>query len=159
MARKPDIEYINKFYVYGSEAKIIEFKTDKRTPKTSLPKPIQEKKRSIQVDPVALFGLVVAVVMFFVMAAGLMDYRNTVLEKQAVETYVSELRNENIMLKHTYRNSYNADTVRETALALGMIPAEEAETVAIRRVIPEQEREFTWWENFKWQMAQLFANA
>lgn len=159
MARKPDIEYINNFYVHGSEAKIIEFKTDKRTPKTTLPKPIQEKKLSVQVDPVALFGLIVAVVMFFVMVAGVADYRATVLEHQAMENYVTELRNDNILLKHTYRNSYNADTVRETALALGMIPVSEAETVVIRSVIPEQEPEWTWWENFKWQMSMLFANA
>ena len=59
----------------------------------------------------------------------------------------------------SYRNSYNADTVRETALALGMIPVSEAETVMIRSVIPEQEPEWTWWENFKWQMSMLFANA
>ena len=159
MARKPDIEYINKFYVHGSEAKVIEFKTDKRTPRTTLPKPIQEKKLSILVDPVALFGLVVALTMLVVMAVGLVDYRAACLEKQATESYVTELRNDNIMLKHTYRNSYDPEVVRETALALGMIPAAEAETIAIRTVIPQQEPEWTWWENFKWQLSQLFANA
>jgi len=159
MARKPDIEYINKFYVHGSEAKVIEFAPDKRTPRTTLPKPIAEKKLSILVDPVAVFGLVVAVTMLIVMAAGLVDYRNTCLEKQAMESYVTELRNDNTMLKHTYRGSYDPAAVRETALALGMIPAAEAETIAIRTVIPEQEPEWTWWENFKWQLSQLFANA
>ena len=159
VARKPDIEYVNKFYVHGSAAKVIEFAPDKRTPKTTLPKPIQEKKLSVKVDPVALFGLVVAVVMLAVMAAGLVDYRATCLEKQAMESYVTELRNDNMMLKYNYRNSYDPDAVRETALALGMIPAAEAETVVIRTAVPQQEPEWTWWENFKWQLSQLFANA
>jgi len=159
MARKPDIEYINKFYVYGSEAKIIEFKTDKRTPKTTLPKPIAEKKLTVLVDPVALFGLVVAVVMLIVMAVGLVDYRSACLEKQAMESYVSQIQDDNIMLKFNYRNSYDLDTVRETALALGMVPASEATTITIYPRIPEPEATFTWWENFKWQLSQLFANA
>ena len=159
MARKPDIEYINKFYVHGSEAKVIEFKTSQRTPKTTLPKPIQEKKLSVKVDPVALLGLVVAVTMLIVMAVGLVDYRAACQEKQAMESYVTELRNDNILLRHTYRNSYDPDVVRETALALGMVPAAEVQTVAIRSFIPEQVPEWTWWENFKWQMSMLFANA
>jgi hypothetical protein len=159
MARKPDIEYINKFYVHGSEAKVMEFKTSQTTPKTTLPKPIQEKKLSIMVDPVALLGLVVAVTMLIVMAVGLVDYRAACLENQAMESYVSELRNDNILLRHTYRNSFDADTVRETALALGMIPASEARTVTVRSVVPVQEPQWTWWENLKWQMRMLFANA
>ena len=63
MVRKPDIEYIDKYYVQGSEAKVIAFAPNKRTPKTTLPKSFSEKKTSIEVDPVALCGLVVAVVM------------------------------------------------------------------------------------------------
>ena len=63
MVRKPDIEYVNKYYSYGSEAKVIEFKTTEKKAKTTLPKPLQEKKLNIMVDPVALFGLAVAVLM------------------------------------------------------------------------------------------------
>lgn len=159
MVRKPDIEYVNKYYVYGSEAKIIEFKTSGKHPKTTLPKPIQEKKLTILVDPVALFGLVVAVFMMVVMVIGLGDFKNACLEKQAMERYVTQLQDENIMLKHTYRNSYDLHKVEETALALGMVHASEVTTTKIVSEIPLPEAENTWWDDFLWQLSILFANA
>ena len=159
MVRKPDIEYINQYYVHGSEAKIIEFKPARRTPKTTLPKPLQEKKLTILVDPVALCGLVVAVFLLIVMAVGLADYRAVCMEHQAMEEYLTELRDENILAKHNYRKSYDLDKVRETALALGMVPASEVKTTTIDAEIPEPEAENTWWEDLKWQLSMLFANA
>ena len=159
MVRKPDIEYVNKYYVHGSEAKIIEFKPSAPTPKTSLPKPLKEKKLTILVDPVALFGLVVAVIMMVVMAVGLVDYRAACMEHAAMESYVTELRDENLLAKHNYRKSYDLDKVRETALALGMVPASEIQTFRIHSEIPEPQQENTWWDDLKWQLSMLFANA
>ena len=159
MVRKPDIEYVNKYYVHGSEAKIIEFKSSDRTPKTSLPKPLKEKKLTILVDPVALFGLVVAVTMLIVMAVGLVDYKSACLENQAMKEYVTELRDENLLAKYNYRKSYDLDKVRETALALGMVPASEVQTIRIHSEVPVPEAENTWWDDLKWQLSMLFANA
>ena len=159
MVRKPDIQYVNNFYVHGSEAKIIEFKTSQKQPKTTLPKPLQEKKLSILVDPVALFGLVVAVFMTVVMVIGLGDFKNACVEKQEMERYVSQLQNDNILLKHNYRNSYDLHKVEETALALGMVHASEVATTKIVYEIPEQEAENSWWDDLVWQMSLLFANA
>ena len=159
MVRKPDIEYVNQYYVHGSEAKIIEFKPSRRTPKTTLPKPLQEKKLTVLVDPVALCGLVVAVVMLIVMAVGLADYKEVCLEHEAMESYVTQLRDENLLAKHNYRKSYDLDKVRETALALGMVPASEVKTTVVTVTIPEPEAEDTWWDDFKWQLSMLFANA
>ena len=159
MVRKPDIEYVNKYYSYGSEAKVIEFKTTEKKAKTQLPKPLQEKKLNILVDPVALFGLTVAVLMLIVMVFGLVDYRNTCLEHQAMEGYLSQLQDDNILLKHTYRNSYDLDVVRETALALGMVPADQVKTTVIYSQVPEAVAENTWWDDFVWGLSQLFANA
>ena len=47
--------------------------------------------------------------------------------------------------------------IYEKAIALGMIPMEEAEVVAISPVIPEAEPEAPWWENISWFMKGLFA--
>ena len=159
MVRKPDIEYVNKYYVHGSEAKIIEFKTTEKQPKTTLPKPLREKKLSILVDPVALFGLMVAVFMMVVMVIGLGDFRNACLEKQEMERYVYQLQNDNILLKHNYRNSYDLHKVEETALALGMVHASEVTTTKIVYEPVPEEAENTWWDDFLWQISMLFANA
>ena len=157
MIRNPNIEYIDKFYVHGSEAKIIEFAPNKPKAKTSLPKPLQEKKTCIEVDPLALCGIVVAVVMILVLAAGLIDFRAAVVENNAVAEYVEELRNEHIMLEYQYRTSYDAAVVEETALALGMIPAEKAPVIAITVNIPQQTQKYTAWSDFLWSLSCLFS--
>ena len=159
MARKPDIEYINKYYVHGSEAKIIAFRTTEKKAETTLPKPLQEKKMCIVVDPVALCGLLVAMFMLVVMAVGLGDYKNACMEHQAMEDYLIQLQDENLLLKHNYRNSYDIHKVKETALALGMVPASEVAVSKIEVKIPEPKEEFTWWGNLKWSLGLLFADA
>ena len=159
MARKPDIEYVNKYFSYGSEAKVIEFQTAGKKAKTTLPKPLQEEKRSLEVDTVALFGLIVAAFMFVVLSFGLVDFYDTCMEHQAMESYLSQLQDDNILLKHNYRKSYDLDVVRETALALGMVPMDQVKTTVIYSQVPEVVNENTWWNDFVWGLSQLFANA
>ena len=66
MAQKPykyQIEYIQKFYSYGSEAKVIEFKpVYKEEPKPVPPKHEKEPVTKLCIDPLAFCGLMVAVV-------------------------------------------------------------------------------------------------
>ena len=156
MVRKPDIEYIDKFYVHGTEAKIIEFAPNKTKAKTSLPKPLQEKKTCIVIDPLALCGIVVAVVMILVMAVGLLDFKAAVDQNAAVSQRLENLRNEHIMLEYQYRTSYDATHVEETVVALGMIPAEKAPVVALEVNVPEQKPEYTAWGDFLWSLSCLF---
>ena len=66
MVRNPNIEHVNKFYVHGSEAQVIEFAPNKTKAKTNLLKPVREKKVTIEVDPLALCGILVAAVMLLV---------------------------------------------------------------------------------------------
>ena len=157
MVRKPDIEYIDKFYVQGSEAKVIEFAPNKRVPKTTLPKSFSEKKTTILVDPVALCGLVVAVVMLIVMVAGMVDFKAACTENQAMASYVQELRDQNVMKQYTYHSGYDAVQVEETARVLGMVSASEVPVLAITVNVPEQKEPYTPWGDFLWGLSCLFA--
>jgi hypothetical protein len=66
MAYKPEIQYIEQFFIPGSEAPQLQ---PKRGGKSAWrPQTQQEKKIKIMIDPVALFGLVVAVTMLVLMA-------------------------------------------------------------------------------------------
>ena len=156
MVRNPNIEYINKFYVHGSEAQVIEFAPNKTKAKTTLPKPVREKKTTIEVDPLALCGIVVAMVMLVVMAVGLVDFKAAVEENRAVAERLDEIRNENITLEYQYRNSYDAAEVEETVKALGMIPAEQAPVVALTVTVPVETKEYTVWGDFLWSLSCLF---
>ena len=70
MAQKPykhNIEYIQKFYSYGSEAKVIEFKpVYQEEQKPVVPKQEREPVTTIFIDPIAFCGIMVAIVMVLV---------------------------------------------------------------------------------------------
>ena len=52
-ARKPDIQYVTQFYVYGSEARVLELKPERRKSRTILPKaaPNSNKEILVKLDP------------------------------------------------------------------------------------------------------------
>lgn len=160
MARKPykpDIEYIQKYYSYGSEAKVIEFKPVYKKPKTQLPKPQKEQKTTVYIDPVAFCGLMVAIVMLLVMVAGLIRFDMACQDYQEMQAYLMELRNENVSLNHTYHTGYDLEEVETTARALGMVPASEVTTYTVKVSVPEPELEPTLWDDIVWFFTGLFA--
>ena len=157
MAQKPDIQYVTQFYSYGSEAKVLELKPVRKKQKTALPKAAPQQKILIQVDPVAWVGIAVALVMVVLLTVSVQSYLNACAEYELMTEHVITLQNTNLTDTQKYKESYNLDEVREKALALGMIPIEEAEVIIITPVIPEPEAEPGVWENISWFMKGLFA--
>ncbi len=156
MAMQPDIQYVS-FYMDGTAAK----KLDRQAaPKAAAPKPKKRKLkcRVIKVDPVALLGIVLAAVMLISMAAGVAEYQSC-MEKQAqMHAYIGQLQQENAQLQQAYNEGYDLEQVRNIASAIGMVPAEEAEHIAIEVRIPQQpERELSFWEEATIFLAGLFA--
>lgn len=157
MVHKPDIQYIQQFYVYGSEAKVVELKPVPKKPKTKLPKPKVEKVTNIYIDPLAVCGLVVAAVMLVVMIIGLFQFRSVCREQKQLENYMTTLEETSEELETFYHSQYNLDEIRERALAIGMVPIEENPPIPITVTIPEPEPEPTAWDNFVWFISGLFA--
>ncbi len=157
MVQKPDIQYVTQFYSYGSEAKVLELKPAVKKKKFTLPKALPDMKIRIAVDPVAWAGILIAVVMVVLMAVSVQSYLDVCAEYEAMSDYVIELQNFNVEKQLEYATMYDLEDVKEKALALGMIPMEEAEIITISPVIPEPQPEETWWENISWFMKGLFA--
>lgn len=157
MVQKPDIQYVTQFYSFGSEAKVLELKPVKKKQKSVLPVAKPEQKIRIGVDPVAMAGILIAVVMVLVMALSVRGYLETCDEYRTMTRRVITLQNINVEKQQAYKEMYDLDDIREKALALGMVPMEEAEVITISPVIPEEEPEPTWWENISWFMKGLFA--
>lgn len=157
MARKPDIQYVHQFYVYGSEAPALELKSTKRKRKTTLPKAVPEQKIEVRVDPVALCGMVVAVTMLILMAVGVHQYLAVCKSYEVMTDYVIDLQNENVELKQTYEAGYDLDDIAAKATALGMIPADQAQVITFDGTLPEPEPETPFWEEIIWFFQGLFA--
>ena len=161
MAQKPykhNIEYIQKFYSYGSEAKIVEFKpVYQEEKKPAVPKQEKEPVTTICIDPIAFCGIMVAIVMLVVMIAGVIQFNVICQDHAIMESYVRELREENVLLTQQYTSGYDVEDIGITARALGMIPIEEAQTIEIQVQVPVREPEPNFIDNIVWFLSGLFA--
>lgn len=157
MVKKPDIQYIDRFYVHGSEARVLELKPKRRIIKTVLPLSVPDNTIKIAIDPVAVCGIVVALALLVMLVIGSVQYVQVYNRYQAMMDHVVSVQNENVELRETYRNQINLEEIREKALAMGMIPIEEAQTITIRAELPQREPEMTVWEEFVWLCKGLFA--
>lgn len=154
MARKPDIQYI-RFYTDGSAARQIAPISSVK--KAELPRPRKQKRRIIHVDPVASLSIVVAVCMLVLMTVGIFEFRAAQREALAMEQYVQQLTLENEALTDTFEAGFDLAEVERTALALGMIPKEQAEHVTIQLSGVQVEEEVSLWERISMFLAGLFA--
>ena len=74
MEHKPDIQYVHQFYIYGSEAPANELEQPQKKKKFSLPRVVPDRKIRLSIDPMAVCGIAVAIVMVILMAVGVSQY-------------------------------------------------------------------------------------
>ena len=157
MNQKPKIQYVGQFYVHGSEARQLELQARKKQAKSKLPMERLRKVEVVYLDPVAIFGITVALVMLAVMVLGVLQIRDDWQDYRTMSGYVSRLNSENAKLKEEYRSQYDLEDVRLKAEALGMVPRSELEVRTVFVTIPEPEPEMTWLEELQWFVEGLFA--
>jgi len=157
MNQKPKIQYIGQFYVHGSEARQLQLQEEKRQAKTKLPLARIQKIEKVYVDPVALVGIAVAVVMLVTMVLGAIQIKRDWDQYERVSTYVSELKRENARMSHVYRSSYDLEDIKTKALAMGLVPKSELQTATVVVTMPEPEAEPTRMEEIKFFLEGLFA--
>lgn len=143
MNQKPKIQYVGQFYVYGSEARALE--QEKKQAKTRLPISKLEAIEKVYIDPVALVGIAVAVVMLVVMVLGAVQLHNDWMAYQQMDDYVTSLRAENAALTLNYRSGYDLADIEMKALAMGLVPMGEVESRSVAVTVPQvQETVLTW---------------
>lgn len=155
MANKPEIQYVEQFFIPGSEAP--QLQPQRGGQPARKPRVQQEKKIRILVDPVAMLGLVVAVTMLVLMAVGVYQYNAASQRNEAVNDYLLQLKDTNITREYQYRTKLDLNKIAEQAKALGMIPASEAQTITVHVEVPQPEPENTWWDDLVWFLEGLFA--
>ena len=156
MAQKHDILYVN-FYTDGSAARKMAPAFPAAQPRKNAN--IKRKKKTVLfLDPVAVGSLIVAAVLLISMAVGLTQLQNAQAEAVAMENYLNELNAENERLSQEFETQVDLETVEKTALAMGMVPKEQATTVNIQ--VPEihiEEPQKTFWDEMYAILANLFA--
>ena len=157
MNQKPKIQYVGQFYVHGSEARQLQLQEEKRQAKTKLPLARIQKIEKVYVDPVALAGIAVAVVMLVTMVLGAIQLKRDWDQYEQMSSYVSELKKENARKNHAYRLSYDLADIESKALAMGLVPRSELETVTVSVTVPEKVPQMTRMEEIRFFLEGLFA--
>lgn len=99
----------------------------------------------LRMDPMGIFGLAVAAVMICLMlVAGVRSYEASQVNA-AARQQVYELLQEQSELRAVYEEGFDPDEIRQEALAMGMIPMEEARTVPIPAPAVHEELTFGKW--------------
>ena len=157
MSQKPKIQYVGQFYIHGSEARQLELQEKKKQAKSKLPLERLRKIEVVYLDPVAIFGIVTALVMLTVMILGVLQIRDDWKEYRVMSNYVSRLNSENAELQADYRSQYDLEDIRIKAQALGMVPKSDLEVRTVYVTIPQPEPEMTWLEELQWFLSGLCA--
>ena len=156
MSQKPKIQYVGQFYIHGSEARQLELQ-EKKKAKSKLPLERLRKMEVIYLDPVAIFGIVTALVMLTVMILGVLQIRDDWQEYRVMSNYVSRLNSENAQMQADYRSQYDLEDIRVKAQAMGMVPKSELEVRTVYVTIPQPAPERKMLEEVQWFLSGLFA--
>ena len=154
MAAKPEIQYIERFYVYGSEVaaqkELEEQAEEKKHKKANL------QIHKIYIDLTALLWTAAAIVLMASMIFSASRLVQMTEQRDLMQHYVSELQANNAALRHNYRISYDLEQIREQANEIGLVPEDQVETRFIRVTLPEHKHKWTMIENIQWFFQGLF---
>lgn len=157
MAQKAEIQYVDRFYVYGSEVpKPAPQRKSAASKKEKEPQSHEEKLQKVYIDPVALCCVVAAAVMLCVLVSGAFRLRSVRAEYDASRAYLSQMKRDHASKEHQYRISYDLEEIRKQAEKMGMINASNAErfTVFLDPDVPVEEQ-----SDIQWFFSTLFSGA
>ena len=157
MAQKPKIQYIGQFYIHGSEACALELEEQRQQAKARRPLARLQQVELIYVDPIAIAGILVAVIMLATMLTGALALQDDWEVYEQMATYVSYLKKENARLDAEYRAGYDIDDIQSKALALGLVPSSELQKRTVFLTPPEKEPEISRIEQIKTYFEDMFA--
>ena len=158
MALRTDIQYISVPYVDGSVARQAEPRRTKKATAAPAPKSRRAKRKAIYVDPLAIGGVAIVMVMLFMMLVGFVQFNICQEQSRQMQDYLTSLQLENVQLQQDYDSNIDLDYVQDVAEAIGMVPAQDAQQVQISVQPPQEETtEMTLWESIATFLAGLFA--
>ena len=160
MARNADIQYIRHDYTRKAHPQKQPTKKRKfQNPFFRLRMLQDGENLIIKVEALPLLTILAAIGLSALMVVNLFHFSQAHQEKVALQEYIYDLRNEQVRLEKIYYEGFDLDEIRVQALALGMIPAEEAEVLPISGEVPEPSVDPTLRERIEEIFRELFAKA
>ena len=156
MAQQPQIQYV-RYYADGSAAR----KAEVVAPFKTLRLPKLKKKRSqvtvYYIDPVAILGILVSVMMLALLVVGLVQLTTANQEAKQLEQYVHTLEQQNARLQGDFDQALKLEDVQRTADALGLVPMEQVTHITMQVPVTEDSEAPDAWDRFVTFLTALFA--
>ena len=153
MAHKAEIQYVSQFCDYGSKEESAKLPEKKKPYVPRRPR----KVHSVSLDPVALLGIVSAVVLCAALIFGGLHLNAMWKQHVALKDYLAQLKVENAELQHNFSVSFNLDDIKTMADSIGLVPESDVETRYVRITPPEPEPEEGFLDDLRWFFKGLFA--
>ncbi len=131
---KTQSRYI-QFYTAGSTAQ--ELVPVLRPQATPVNRPRRSRKPVLYIDPVAILGMVTAVVLTICLLIAFNQFKQAKAEYEYVHSYNCTLQQEHKDLQKTYAASYDKEDVRLEAVLMGYVPSSQVQHVTIKAEMPE----------------------
>lgn len=128
MASKAEVQYI-RYYTMGSAARELAPQSPQYTKVTRRAR--KQKKAVVYIDPIAVLGVATAVIMMVVLLLGFIHLNQVQAQAAQMENYVQLLTVENANMTERYESGYNMADVEQTAISLGMVPADQVTHVQL----------------------------
>ena len=161
MARKADIQYVHHYYTAGTAAKKVAVKAERKKKPLPLFEPLMmaepDQKIVVKIDPLSVAATLVAAVLVVMMVVSLFQYSAAYQRNVELQKYVYTLSDENVRLEQEYKSGFDLTEIEAQALALGMIPISEAQTIQVDASVPARRAEPTRWERLQLFMSELLA--
>lgn len=154
MARGPEVQYI-RYYTDGSAARQLEPALPKK--RRPLPKTKKQYRHTLYIQPMAIAGLLLSAVLLVMMAVGYTELRHAQRQEEAMEKYVQQLKSQNAIDRAEYEETLDIEEIERSALALGMIPQEQAQQMVITVEMPQQQETPGFWQQTITFLESLFA--
>ena len=154
MARHPSVEYI-RFRTDGNAARKIEVAAPIET--IRLPRVKKQKQPRRRPDVLSLTAIVMTAIMAVCMLVGLQQLRAAQQETLAMQQKVEALQAENDALWTYYDENLDMDQIERTAMALGMIPKDQATCVTVQVAAEVVEEQPDVWDRVTMFLTGLFA--
>lgn len=156
MAVRTDIQYV-QYRVEGTAAKKLQNESAR-----GQNAPVRTRRRAerkvIAIDPVAMAGIVLSVIVVAAMVVGLVQYRQSMVRSRQMSAYVASLEEKNAQLAQMYKDGYDPDEIRDIAEQAGMVPAENQTQVSVKVEQPGQEEtEMSFWDSLTTFLTGIFA--
>lgn len=152
---KSEMRYI-QYYTAGSAARqLAPLRTEEAKP---APRPRRRKRPVLYIDPVAIMGMVTAIILVVCMAIGFGACQQARQERMQMENYANSLEAENAQLAKTYAEGYDLDQIRLDAVLMGYVPESQVPHITIDSPAPVQQEEQPGFMESIWiYLTELFA--